>query len=518
MDQNQLSLPLFATLAQDYFNCLASAGWSVESNDANATRMLPPCLVALSGGADSVFLLSVLSKIYTMANQAERLAVCHVNHNVRQAAFADAAFCGSLARSLGHRYEERCLTGQSRDEAQMREERYQSLKAVCEQLAIPYIVTAHHLDDQVETFIFRLVRGMSAAGTSGIKAVLPLGSVTLLRPFLHLRHSFIVESLSAAAIAFVEDESNSDTSYARNYLRAEILPGLSARFNQAFNNIEHFRALVDLDQSFIAEHVQKLSESVIDTSGALDLSCFEQLHQSLQGRLLVAWLKRAGVAADYILVERLQRMLKGKLGAQSVKSDLQAIVQGGKLILQNAHSSASSDLERLLAAAKPVSIAVPKSGRRTVLVPWLGCALLLPRLEPGTQYEAPRNKFIEYVELDSLDQFELRLREPGDLFAHSGGGEPGGRLKKHLHRLGGAKAPQLTAIAGLYQGGLLGTLAPSQLLRYLPLLASGKEVLWLPGLGISGRVEVRGEANLRLELIPLSQHPDIDGALSEVTC
>ena len=115
MDQNQLSLPLFATLAQDYFNCLASAGWSVESNDANATRMLPPCLVALSGGADSVFLLSVLSKIYTMANQAERLAVCHVNHNVRQAAFADAAFCGSLARSLGHRYEDRCLTCQSRD-------------------------------------------------------------------------------------------------------------------------------------------------------------------------------------------------------------------------------------------------------------------------------------------------------------------------------------------------------------------------------------------------------------------
>jgi len=55
-------------------------------------------------------------------------------------------------------------------------------------------------------------------------------------------------------------------------------------------------------------------------------------------------------------------------------------------------------------------------------------------------------------------------------------------------------------------------------LRYLPLLASGKEVLWLPGLGISGRVEVRGQANLRLELIPLSQHPDIDGALSEVTC
>lgn len=518
MDQNQLSLPLLAKLEQDYFNCLASAGWSVKSNDAKPIRMLPPCLVALSGGADSVFLFSVLSKIYTTANQAELLTACHVNHNVRQAAASEAAFCASLVKSLGHRYEERCLTGQSLDEAQMREERYQALISVCEQLAIPYVVTGHHLDDQVETFVFRLLRGMSAAGASGIKPVLKRGSVTLLRPLLHLRHSFIVESLESTSIAFIEDESNSDTRYARNYLRAEILPALSLRFSQTVNNIEHFRALVELDQSFIAEQVQKLSETVIDGSGALELGLFGQLHPSLQGRLLVEWLKRAGVAADYMLIERLQRMLKDNLGAQSVKCDLEAIVQDGKLVLQKAHSSASCHLERLLAAARPVSIAVPPSGRRTVLLPWLGCALLLTRLEPGTQYEAQCNQFIEYIELKSFDHFELRLREPGDLFAQSGGDEPGGRLKKYLHRLGGAKAPQLAAIARLYQGGLLGPLSPSELLRYLPLLAIGNEVIWVPGLGISGRVKVRGQANLRLELIAISQHPDIDGALSEVTC
>lgn len=519
MDQNQLSLPLLAKLEQDYFDCLEIAGWSVGANDAKETRMLPPCLVALSGGADSVFLLRALSAIYSKSDKASLLFVCHVNHNVRQTANLDASFCASMAERLGHRYIEHLLTGQSRDEATMREKRYQALSAVCEQLAIPYIVTAHHLDDQVETFVFRLVRGMSAAGACGIKSVARRGDVTLLRPLLRLRHDFIVTSLKTAGIAFVEDESNSDTIYARNFLRAKILPELTLRFPQTVNNIEHFRELVELDQSYIDEQVKQLCETFIETSGALNLDGFELLHRSLQGRLLVEWLRRSGVAFDYSLIERLQRMLQDGLGSQSVKTDLEAIVQGGKLVLQKAHNiSAVADLERLLGAARPVSIAVPKAERRTVVIPWLGCALLLTRLEPGSQYEAARNNFVEYLELDSLTEFELRLREPGDLFAAAGGDGHPSRLKKYLHRLGGAKAPPLAQIARLYQGGLLASLNLPQLLRYLPLVASGKEVLWLPGLGISQRVKVRDAANLRLELIPLSQHPDIDGASPVVTC
>ncbi len=518
MDQNQLSLPLLAKLEQDYFNCLEIAGWLVGANDAKETRMLPPCLVALSGGADSVFLLSALSAVYAKSDSASLLSVCHVNHNVRQSANLDASFCASMAERLGHRYIEHHLSGQNRDEATMRDQRYQALTTVCEQLAIPYIVTAHHLDDQVETFVFRLVRGMSAAGACGIKAVALRGDVTLLRPLLHWRHDFIVESLKAAGIAFIEDESNSDTSYARNFLRAKILPELTLRFPQTVANIEHFRELVELDQSYIDEQVRHLSETFIDKSGAFNLCQFETLHPSLQGRLLVEWLRRSGVAFDYTLIERLQRMIRGKLGAQSVKSDLEAIVQDGRLVLQKAPSAAVADLEHLLASATPVSVVVPQSKPRTVVVPWLGCALLLTRLEPGLQYEADCNNFVEYVELGSLTEFELRLREPGDLFAASGGDGHLSRLKKYLHRLGGAQAHALTEIARLYQGGLLAHLNFSQLLRYLPLVATGKEVLWIPGLGISQRVKVRGAADLRLELIALSQHPDIDGASSGLTC
>lgn len=517
MDQNQLSLPLLAKLEQDYRHCLVSAGWS-EAKDAKDAGMLPKCLVALSGGADSVLLFVALSGIYSRAKQPERLIVCHVNHNVRQTASRDAAFCANLAKSLGHRYEERQLSGLSHDEATMRAERYQALSALCQQLSIPYVVTAHHLDDQIETFVFRLLRGMSAAGAVGIKPVLSQGAVTVLRPLLQWRHDSIVDCLKTAGIGYVEDESNSDTRYARNFLRAEILPQLTSRFPQSVPNIEHFRGLVELDQSYIAEQVDELSKTLIDKSGSLDLTGYRLLHPALQGRMLVEWLRLMDVSADYRLIERLQRMIEQKLGAQSVKNNLQAIVQGGRLLLQSTEIGAEETVENLLDLARPVSITVPQHGRRTVVLPWLGCALILTRLEGEQVCEAQRNIFSQDLQLGALIQFEFRLRQAGDLFAASGPDGHLSRLKKYLHRRGGAKAPELDDIARLYQGGAVGRLNRNQLLRHLPLFAAGNEVLWLPGLGISQRVKVREQADTRLELISLNQHPDIDGALPGVTC
>jgi len=186
--------------------------------------------VAVSGGADSIFLLHVLRELAPRLDL--RPSVVHIEHGIRgDASLADAEFVESLAARFElpihlHRANVPAL-GDNLEQAarRVRTAFYQHL---VESGCVDRIATGHTRSDQAETVLYRLFRGAGLAGLSGI---LPVASPGIVRPLLDVTRAEIETWLRARSITWREDETNRDCSYARNRLRHEVLPLLAESFN-----------------------------------------------------------------------------------------------------------------------------------------------------------------------------------------------------------------------------------------------------------------------------------------------
>ena len=221
---------------------------------AHVEHMLQPIIPAgsaivlgLSGGVDSVVLLHLLQQI--SPRHAWRLRALHVHHGISPQADAWAAFCAALCEELAVPVQvERVDIAPLRElgiEAAARKLRH---AALLRQQA-GFVALAHHLDDQVETMLLQLLRGAGVRGASAmplIKRVSPhipsplMGggggegelprNTTVLRPLLDVPRAALVSYAQQHALQWVEDESNADDSYPRNFLRQRVLPLLEQRF------------------------------------------------------------------------------------------------------------------------------------------------------------------------------------------------------------------------------------------------------------------------------------------------
>lgn len=180
--------------------------------------------VALSGGRDSVVLLHLLKELPLS------LRAVHVHHGLRgEAADRDARFCQALCE----KWQIPCtiLSGDARAYG---EERGMSLeegaRAMRYELLAPFekegfLATAHHGDDNAETFFINLYRGSGSAGLSGI----PEKRGNLIRPMLPFSRAQITAYAEKEGLSFCTDETNEDTAFLRNFIRKEILPSLNER-------------------------------------------------------------------------------------------------------------------------------------------------------------------------------------------------------------------------------------------------------------------------------------------------
>src|SRR5712692_4382461 len=186
--------------------------------------------VAVSGGADSVFLLHALRELAPQMNLD--LSVVHVDHGIRgKASHEDAEFVRSLAASFTlpfHIFSANLSVPAGNLEEAAREVRRGFFTSLIEEGTVNRIATGHTRNDQAETVLYRMLRGASLAGLSGI---LPVTKEGLVRPLLEIDRAEIECWLRERAIAWRTDETNRDLSYARNRLRHEILPQLRDQFN-----------------------------------------------------------------------------------------------------------------------------------------------------------------------------------------------------------------------------------------------------------------------------------------------
>lgn len=186
-----------------------------------------PTLVALSGGPDSSGLLIALAR-----RSKAPLVAAHIRHGLRPDHLQnrDRAAAEALAGQLSVPFVTRDLpllpvTGNR--EALARKGRYRLLAEIAAERGIPFVVTAHHAEDQLETMLMALLRGSGPKGLAGIRETRPLSAgVTLLRPALTQRRAGLRAICDAEGFAPAHDETNEDLSRTRARIRAQLTPFL----------------------------------------------------------------------------------------------------------------------------------------------------------------------------------------------------------------------------------------------------------------------------------------------------
>jgi tRNA(Ile)-lysidine synthase len=254
-------------------------------------------LLGLSGGLDSVVLLHLLCQLRGKEKLPPLLAV-HVNHQISSSADTWGEYCRTLCRELGVDLEVRKVevVRQGRGpEAAARDARYRVFEDLLEENET--LLLAHHLDDQVETFFLRLLRGAGTQGLSGMPARRSLARGELFRPLLGFQRQQLQEYASANKLQWVEDDSNADMELNRNYLRRQVLPLLEKRWPA-------YRSSVIRGVDAIREAEYQLQEQLGDRLGeatgqdygeaTLQLSMLEALGVEDASRVLRSWLNHLG--------------------------------------------------------------------------------------------------------------------------------------------------------------------------------------------------------------------------------
>lgn len=323
--------------------------------------------VALSGGLDSTVLLHLLSV------EGEPVSAVHVHHGLSPNADDWSEHCAELADSLGiplYTKQVEVDTGAG-VEAGARDARYQ----VFQQLLEPgdQLLLAHHGDDQVETFFLRLLRGAGPQGLSGMRNCRPLGAGLLLRPLLNVSRSELEAYAREHELTWIEDESNSDPRFDRNYLRSRVLPllcdrwPLRQRVQRAAQNLQEsallLQELADLDLGACRRRAERLGESI-----ALDP--FLALSPERRRNLLRCWAEASG--GNWPSAQQLAE-LEQQLA--SAEADRLPAVPLGRLVARRFR-------DRLFLTPTlpevPEGFAASWSGRHSLQLPGEGCMGPLP--------------------------------------------------------------------------------------------------------------------------------------------
>lgn len=216
----------------------------------------PALHVAFSGGLDSTVLLHLLVAL-SRRQSLPPIQAIHVHHGLQATADAWPEHCRQVCTALGVplRVERvRVRSGASLEQA-ARQARYAAFTHVLG--AGEWLLVAQHRDDQAETLLFRLLRG---AGVRGLAAMAPrrtLGQGSLLRPLLGISRSVLEAYAQRHGLSWVEDPSNQNAHYSRNFLRAQVLPLLQARWPQV-------QASLARSAAHLAEAQQLLDERAVE--------------------------------------------------------------------------------------------------------------------------------------------------------------------------------------------------------------------------------------------------------------
>ncbi len=275
---------------------------------------------ALSGGADSVALLLVLAELSEKANLNFNLAAVHVNHMLRgKESDRDEAFCRELcgkmnipltvfredaaafSRSLGVSVE----TG-------ARELRYK----LFDSLNTDKIATAHNLNDNAETVLFRMARGTGLHGLTGIPPV----RGKIIRPLIFCTRDEIEEYLHTKGQGFVTDSTNLCDDFARNRIRHKIMPEMSSVHEGFLSCVSRMTVSLAEDEDFLVQEALKCGNADLRT-----------LHPAIRKRVIINLLKTHKLKINAAKIEEIESLALSENGKTEAENGIYVLCENGKL-------------------------------------------------------------------------------------------------------------------------------------------------------------------------------------------
>lgn len=194
--------------------------------------------IAYSGGVDSCVLLHALADI-RQSHPSLKLNAIHIHHGLLDMADQWSLHCESICRNFNisyqcHRIQVNYSTGDSLEE-KARQARYDVFRDIIDTNDV--LLTAHHADDQAETCLLQFLRGSGPKGLAAMPKVIPFSKGQLIRPLLTVPREFILAYANQHQLKWIEDTSNQNEQFTRNFLRHRIIPLLKTKWPQLHHTI-----------------------------------------------------------------------------------------------------------------------------------------------------------------------------------------------------------------------------------------------------------------------------------------
>ena len=252
-----------------------------------------------SGGRDSSVLLHALVGLRVHLPGDLEIRAVHVDHGLSDHARAWSQHCTAVCAALALPCQILCVNAKPQagesPEAAARAARYQAITALIE--AGDVLLTAHHQDDQAETLLLQLLRGAGSHGLAAMPAYAPFGAGWLARPLLDCTAAELANYAEQHKLSWVEDPSNIDTGFERNYLRHEVMPHLKRQWSAVARTLSRAAAhaaeaasLLDTLADSDMQPVQGPTQDTLSVSGLLKL---DEAHQR---NVLRRWFKRLNLS------------------------------------------------------------------------------------------------------------------------------------------------------------------------------------------------------------------------------
>ncbi len=433
-----------------------------------------PVLLAFSGGADSMALLDMLQK----ENPYAPILLAHVNHGIRgEEALRDRTFCGKIAKERGLEIaildvdvptlaKER---GQSIEEA-ARDVRYAFFADLMKERNIPILLTAHHADDHLETLLFRIARGTGLSGLGGIAPIRPFATGHLARPLLGFTKQEILQYCKENALAFVTDSTNADTAYARNRIRAEVIPVLESLYSDVAHRAVRMSTDLSEDESLLCG----ISTAFVEqntTRGTMNVKALREAHPAIRRRALQIWFEgESGATLESVHLQMLNDLIMS--GNTTARVALPTEV--------SAYCTVKGRLSLIKTKPQPVGEYTLSLTIGEQKIPNTDISICITPIEnPADVDKRAGNVLVLVGEWEDLQKtLTWRNRREGDVMML-------GKMHRQLRRLWAAQK------------------VSTELRQALPLLCRGEEIVWAPFVGTSddfvGKV-ARGDSSLAYKI------------------
>lgn len=305
-------------------------------------------VLAVSGGPDSICLLSVLNEIKKEKLIEFNIVVAHVNHMIREEAVEDEKFVKEFCEKIGVEFYSKSIDVQKMAnnnkiglEEAGRNARYEFFDEIAEKTNSNKIAIAHNKNDKVETVIMNALRGSGTYGLQGMQAI----NGKYIRPIIECERTEIEKYCDEKNIKARIDKTNFENEYTRNKIRNIVIPYVKENFNpNIIETITRLSELIKEENEYIDKQVVNIYEQIkIDDSSKdeiiLDLKKFNSQEKVIKSRLILYTITRlfgSSKGLEKIHIEDIIKLCENNVGNKYLipNKDKKVMVKGGKIYFQ----------------------------------------------------------------------------------------------------------------------------------------------------------------------------------------